>query len=399
MAIRLACTVNNYHWGKTGLSSKAAQFAATNPEIAIDENKPYAELWMGTHPSGPSKVFGTETPLSAVIDEDASVALGESVSKQYGGKLPFLFKVLSIEKALSIQAHPDKQLAQKLHSERPDVYKDANHKPEMSIALTDFIALSGFRPLEQISEFLTTYPEFNALVPNSSSAFKQAALAGSDAEKRMALKGLFAELMNAHKDDVQVQLDALVQRVSGEKEAALVQRLSKEYPGDVGCFCVFMLNVLELKPGQAFYMGPNDPHAYIYGDCVECMATSDNVVRAGLTPKLRDVPVLIDMLTYDYGSPEHKLLQPQVEGKHKIYDPPIDEFTVKCTTVEKGEQAALDPIGGPQILLVAEGHGILAAGEDTLPLSPGFVYFVCPGIHCTITSQETSLVTFTAQCQ
>ncbi|KAJ1750777.1 Mannose-6-phosphate isomerase [Coemansia sp. RSA 989] len=354
---------------------------------------------MGTHPSGPSKVFGTETPLSAVIDEDASVALGESVSKQYGGKLPFLFKVLSIEKALSIQAHPDKQLAQKLHSERPDVYKDANHKPEMSIALTDFIALSGFRPLEQISEFLTTYPEFNALVPNSSSAFKQAALAGSDAEKRMALKGLFAELMNAHKDDVQVQLDALVQRVSGEKEAALVQRLSKEYPGDVGCFCVFMLNVLELKPGQAFYMGPNDPHAYIYGDCVECMATSDNVVRAGLTPKLRDVPVLIDMLTYDYGSPEHKLLQPQVEGKHKIYDPPIDEFTVKCTTVEKGEQAALDPIDGPQILLVAEGHGILAAGEDTLPLSPGFVYFVCPGIHCTITSQETSLVTFTAQCQ
>ncbi|KAJ1843077.1 Mannose-6-phosphate isomerase, partial [Coemansia sp. RSA 2708] len=157
-AIRLACSVNSYHWGKHGLDSKAAQFAATNPDVTIDANQPYAELWMGTHPSGPSRVFGTDTELAAVIDENPGAALGASVSQRYDGKLPFLFKVLSIEKALSIQAHPDKQLAKLLHTERPNVYKDGNHKPEMSIALTDFIAMSGFRPLDQISGFLDTYP-------------------------------------------------------------------------------------------------------------------------------------------------------------------------------------------------------------------------------------------------
>ncbi|KAJ1843840.1 Mannose-6-phosphate isomerase, partial [Coemansia sp. RSA 2708] len=272
-AIRLACSVNSYHWGKHGLDSKAAQFAATNPDVTIDANQPYAELWMGTHPSGPSRVFGTDTELAAVIDENPDAALGASVSQRYDGKLPFLFKVLSIEKALSIQAHPDKQLAKLLHTERPNVYKDGNHKPEMSIALTDFIAMSGFRPLDQISGFLDTYPEFRALTANSAAEFQRAAATGNDQERRAALKQLFSELMNARPEDVQLQLDTLLARVRGEyaeldvSEPALVQRLSAEYPGDVGVFCVFMLNVLKLQPGDAFYMGPNDPHAYVFGDC------------------------------------------------------------------------------------------------------------------------------------
>ncbi|KAJ2325756.1 Mannose-6-phosphate isomerase, partial [Coemansia sp. RSA 2681] len=128
--IRLACNVNNYHWGKHGLHSKAAQFAATNPGVSIDDTQTYAELWMGTHASGPSKVFGTDTSLSSIIEQNPAQALGTLVSSKYDGQLPFLFKVLSIEKALSIQAHPDKRLAQRLHAERPGVYKDGNHKPE-----------------------------------------------------------------------------------------------------------------------------------------------------------------------------------------------------------------------------------------------------------------------------
>ncbi|KAJ2305426.1 Mannose-6-phosphate isomerase [Coemansia sp. RSA 2706] len=403
-AIRLACSVNSYHWGKHGLDSKAAQFAATNPDVTIDANQPYAELWMGTHPSGPSRVFGTDTELAAVIDENPGAALGASVSQRYDGKLPFLFKVLSIEKALSIQAHPDKQLAKLLHTERPNVYKDGNHKPEMSIALTNFIAMSGFRPLDQISGFLDTYPEFRALTANSAAEFQRAAATGNDQERRAALKQLFSELMNARPEDVQLQLDTLLARVRGEyaeldvSEPALVQRLSAEYPGDVGVFCVFMLNVLKLQPGDAFYMGPNDPHAYVFGDCVECMATSDNVVRAGLTPKLRDVPVLVDMLTYDYGLPAHKLLQPRVDGAHAIYDPPIDEFTVVRSRVAVGQSAALPALQGPQIVLVAEGQGQLVTGDETLPLSPGLVYFVCPGTQCTLTAADSALVTYTAHC-
>ncbi|KAJ2844897.1 Mannose-6-phosphate isomerase, partial [Coemansia erecta] len=404
--VRLSCAVNNYHWGKHGLDSKAAQFAATNPSVSIDASQTYAELWMGTHPSGPSKVFGAETELSTLVNEDPQRALSPGVERKYGPHLPFLFKVLSIEKALSIQAHPDKALAARLHAERPTVYKDGNHKPEMSIALTDFIAMSGFRPLEEIAGFLDTYPEFRMLVSQSADSFRAAATSStlSVAEKKAELRKLFAELMAA--EDVATQLDRLVSRIpQGSEDAtsvdALVHRLNAEYPGDVGVFCVFVLNVLRLAPGDAFFMGPNDPHAYIAGDCVECMATSDNVVRAGLTPKMRDVPVLVDMLTYDFGTPMAKLLQPVPLGhgtKHSVvYDPPIDEFSVACTRLEPKLSETVGPLQGPQILIVAEGNGKLDAAGESFDVQPGFVYFVYPGTGYTLVAADgAQLVTYAA---
>ncbi|KAJ1853636.1 Mannose-6-phosphate isomerase [Coemansia sp. RSA 2703] len=405
-AIRLTCAVNNYHWGKHGLDSKAAQFAATNPDVAIDTNQTYAELWMGTHPSGPSHVYGTDTPLSAIVEECPEQALGANVMAKYGASIPFLFKVLSIEKALSIQAHPDKVLAEKLHAERPTVYKDPNHKPEMSIALTDFIAMSGFRPLEEIARFLEEYPEFRALVSNSASAFVDALQSTCDVEaKKAALKALFSELMNAPEASVKEQLALLLARVSPADDElspnALVHRLAAEYPDDVGVFCVFVLNVLQLRPGDAFFMGPNDPHAYISGDCIECMATSDNVVRAGLTPKLRDVPVLVDMLTYEFGSPDAKLLKPvRLAGaEHSVvYDPPIDEFSVIKTALSGGasERVAFD---GPQIMIVSEGTGVLIDSEESHALAPGYVYFIAASSPVVIEASEGSnLVAYTATC-
>ncbi|KAJ2076006.1 Mannose-6-phosphate isomerase, partial [Coemansia sp. S142-1] len=338
-------------------------------------------------------------------------ALGVQVSRKFDGQLPFLFKVLSIEKALSIQAHPDKTLAQKLYAERPAVYKDGNHKPEMSIALTDFVAMSGFRPLEEIAAFIGEYPEFAALVKESAEAFLSAVETGDDAEKRKQLRALFAELMNARAEDVQQQLDVLLARVSPASDPldistdALVHRLNTEYPGDVGVFCVFMLNVLRLVPGDAFFMGPNDPHAYIFGDCIECMATSDNVVRAGLTPKLRDVPVLVDMLTYDYGTPEGKLLRPVpfAETRHSlVYDPPIDEFSVVRTALTPAQAEPVPALDGPQVLLAVEGKGRLvvpANEDDAYELMPGHVYFVRAGTNVIIEADESSsLVTYSALC-
>lgn len=78
----------------------------------------------------------------------------------------------------------------------------------------------------------------------------------------------------------------------------LVLNLEKQYPDDVGVIAAFFLNYVKLSPGEALYLGANEPHAYISGECIECMATSDNVVRAGLTPKFRDVQTLCAMLTY-----------------------------------------------------------------------------------------------------
>lgn len=106
--MELQCAVQNYHWGKKGMSSVVARLLkATNKAVIIEDNKPYAELWMGTHPSGPSCIKETGKKLDEFINDNKQV-LGDKVRETFGDTLPFLFKILSIETALSIQAHPDK---------------------------------------------------------------------------------------------------------------------------------------------------------------------------------------------------------------------------------------------------------------------------------------------------
>ncbi len=132
MLIEIQGKVQSYDWGKLGLSSKVAELASVSSTFTADANKPYAELWMGTHPSGPSMTVQRDgklaIPLKDIITEET---LGKNIDLKYEHDIPFLFKVLSIGKALSIQAHPDKKLAQRLFKEFPDIYKDPNHKPEM----------------------------------------------------------------------------------------------------------------------------------------------------------------------------------------------------------------------------------------------------------------------------
>lgn len=152
-----------YPWGKLGSNSLVAQLAISSG-CDIDEQKPYAELWMGAHPSGPSIIIsGTknENPqvapesLQDFISKNPDV-LGSSIKSRFGSNtLPFLFKVLSVEKALSIQAHPNKELAVALHSKDPANYPDDNHKPEMALAVTPFEVLCGFRRLDEINNFIS----------------------------------------------------------------------------------------------------------------------------------------------------------------------------------------------------------------------------------------------------
>ena len=106
----LSCAVQKYAWGKLGSSSLVARLAHANAKATINEEDPYAELWMGTHPSGPSVVSTTGEPLLKFIQEKGD-CLGEPESKSFGTDLPFLFKALSVAKALSIQAHPNKVTA------------------------------------------------------------------------------------------------------------------------------------------------------------------------------------------------------------------------------------------------------------------------------------------------
>ncbi|CAG8631503.1 13444_t:CDS:2 [Acaulospora morrowiae] len=389
---RLKCAVQSYAWGKIGIKSKVAQFAQDVEDFRAESDKPYAELWMGTHPNGPSVLAEQPTTYLKDIIKSNPEVLTSEIAKLYDD-LPFLFKVLSVNKALSIQAHPNKKLGKELFEKFPKIYKDPNHKPEMAIAITRFEALCGFRPLGEIVAFLSEYPEFRELVGNEISSHFTQTVTGkensNDEEKilsnKNALRKLFAAVMTADANEVTSQVERLVLRLRssdfsmGSVQELLV-RLNDQFPGDVGIFCVLMLNHVILEPGQAIFLGANEPHAYLSGDCVECMAASDNVVRAGLTPKFKDVTVLLDMLTYRYGSAESQILNPIPYDNSKssfLYNPPIEEFAVLLTRLdEQNKKEMCEGIAGPSIIIVTEGKGNLLVNDRSERLGPGSVFFV-----------------------
>ena len=142
VVFELNCVPQFYAWGKVGMASAVARFGAESKTFVPDAETPYAELWMGAHPKAPSLI---KVAAGSTMERDFAKwlqqnpwALSDRVAARFGGELPYLFKVLSIEKALSIQAHPNKAHAEQLFLKDPGNYPDSNHKPEIAIALTDF---------------------------------------------------------------------------------------------------------------------------------------------------------------------------------------------------------------------------------------------------------------------
>lgn len=154
-------TVQNYDWGAQSENSYLRNFVKKKYSFLL-QDKPMAELWMGAHQKSPSLVLNSKLQgkedLLTLINNDPIHFLGRKVAKHYNNKLPFLFKLLDIEKPLSVQAHPDKHLAQLLHKQNPTLYPDENHKPELAICLKDFIALVGFRNQEEILHLYLNTP-------------------------------------------------------------------------------------------------------------------------------------------------------------------------------------------------------------------------------------------------
>ncbi|KAF2502240.1 mannose-6-phosphate isomerase [Lophium mytilinum] len=436
--IRLQCGVNSYDWGKVGKDSAAAKFAAATPsdDFSIQEEKPYAELWMGTHPSLPSKDLETQRTLLDMV-QDNQALLSTQISERFGHKLPFLFKVLSINKALSIQAHPNKKLAEQLHAKDPKNYPDDNHKPEMTIAVTPFDGLCGFRPLNEIAHFLDTIPSLRKLVGEEQTKNFESTIKGQETSEKeadveankKALREAFTSLMNADKDALASATYSLLESAKSEgaqfageggpsnggKELAdLVIRLNSQFPGDIGLFVQFFLNYVKLEVGEGMFLKADDIHAYLSGDIIECMASSDNVVRAGFTPKFKDVSTLTSMLTYSYASPTSQKMSPadypyvtlnaaaySSSSAAILYDPPIDEFSVVRTSLnKKGAKATFEPIQGPSVLLCTSGNGWVSVGPKRERCETGWVYFVGATAELVIEADEgEEMVTFKAFCE
>ncbi|ORZ31303.1 RmlC-like cupin domain-containing protein [Catenaria anguillulae PL171] len=431
--------VMHYDWGNRGSASAVARLALAHSPTDIDPAKPYAELWMGTHPNAPSTALlppdsaPAKPDLLTLIRDHPTQLLGEalcrrsdtnSAQREHGHEhehephdLPFLFKVLSVAKPLSIQAHPDKLLARRLHAHSPHHYKDANHKPEMAIALTEFHALFGFRPSSEIDHHLREYPELAAVAGESAvaafiahveSAKSTTADHGLDNNKQ-ALRALFTAIMTASPAVVATQLATLIARLSSQAASsspidALLLSTHAHFPNDVGLLCILLMNHITLSPGQAMYMGANELHAYLSGDCIEVMATSDNVVRAGLTPKFKDVDTLTSMLTYTQGGAHAGMLAPVAhagnQGKTVVYDPPIDEFTVHRTETAAGEEVEVPVVHGPSVVLVTEGIGALSASADgsRIEVKAGSVVYVVPGTKLVLRATE-KVVVYQALCE
>ncbi|KAI2687759.1 hypothetical protein CBS147333_5252 [Penicillium roqueforti] len=424
--LRLQCGVNSYDWGKVGQESAAAKYAATTaaPDFTIESDKPYAELWMGTHPSLPSKDVETQRTLLDMV-QDNQALLSTDVSERFGGKLPFLFKVLSIRKALSIQAHPNKKLAEQLHARDPKNYPDDNHKPEMTIAITPFEGMCGFRPLAEITHFLQAVEPLRTLVGNqAASEFEQIVKGNENSEQpavirknKEALRSLFTTLMESSSEKIETACKNLISAadnspdsfatLAGDVEtnptnpaelAALAKRLNGQFPNDIGLFVFFFLNFVKLQPGEGMFLKADDIHAYISGDVIECMASSDNVVRAGFTPKFKDVDTLTQMLTYSYAPIEEQKIQatdyPYVilnatayssASSVMLYDPPIDEFSViKADLNRTGAKATFDPIDGPSIFICTRGKGKITVSNKTEEVKEGYVFFVGATAECVI---------------
>ncbi|KAL4364031.1 hypothetical protein GQ457_04G023380 [Hibiscus cannabinus] len=331
--------------------------------------------------------------------------LGVKVFEKWGSHLPFLFKVLSVGKALSIQAHPDKELAKQLHKMKPHLYKDDNHKPEMALAITDFTALSGFISLQELKQVLEDVPEIVEVVGIASAKQIMDIHEQDDVianKVKSALRSVFTQLMSASKEMTAKAISKLKSRLliesqlrSLREKEELVLRLEKQYPGDIGLLSAFFLNYVRVKGGEALYVAANEPHAYLSGDCIECMATSDNVVRAGLTPKHRDVQTLCSMLTYNLGYPEILSglpLSPYITR----YLPPFDEFEVDRCVLPKGSSTVFPAVPGPSIFLAFAGEGTLKTGCWEGIVTEGDVIFEAANTEITITATATELQIYRA---
>ena len=415
---RLDCVVQKYAWGKTGEDSAVARAKRSGgaERFEVVAGDPYAELWMGTHPNGPSKMFSSGRLLYDWLqDQQASGgAIGQVPEGYPENDIPFMFKVLSIQTALSIQAHPDKTFAPILHATQPDIYKDPNHKPEMCVALTPMEALKGFRPCSEIAKFMGRFPALRDIIgEEASTLFLQ--LKDDAQNESEALSILFGAFLRCSPERASLCVKALIETLSSEASLKrregdeeeeylcdLIMRLHNDYPGDPGVFCPFILNCLQLSPGQAFFMQANEPHAYVKGDIVEVMALSDNVVRAGLTPKFKDVETMCKMLDYrSIHDPSLCLVPPLRKDPHCIlYRPPPEacrEFEVEMITLPADGSAgeySLTPAPCASILLFVQaaiGASFRAGGNDHAePLCDGAVYFLAAKTSVTLSFAPTT---------
>ncbi|MEU5521137.1 mannose-6-phosphate isomerase, class I [Streptomyces sp. NPDC047860] len=373
---RLDNTIRPYAWGST---TAIPRLLGTEPT-----GEPQAEMWMGAHPGAPSRTDrGT---LDEVIDADPERELGPDAVAKFGPRLPFLLKLLAAGAPLSLQVHPDLTQAKEGYAdeERRNVpvtaphrnYKDANHKPELVCALTEFDGLCGFR------DPLSAAGLLDGLGVDSLKPYVDLLHAHPE---EAALREVLTAILTADPEEMArtvTETAAACDRLGGAY--APYADIAHHYPGDPGVIAAMLLNHVRLQPGEALFLGAGVPHAYLDGLGVEIMANSDNVLRCGLTPKHVDVPELLRIVRFEAREPG--ILRPEAgpDGE-EVYQTPIDEFRLSRYVLPESGATHDLTLATPQILLGTAGS--LRAGEHEL--TPGRSVFVPAGEQAHVSGTGT----------
>jgi len=328
---------------------------------------------MGAHPSAPSGVArpGGRTTLDVLIAADPVGELGGLCAAEFGGRLPFLLKVLAAEKALSIQVHPSRAQAEagfRAENERGLApgdksrnYVDDWPKPEILCALTPFEVFAGLRTPDDAATLLLKELGLGIL--------DRVAVTILEGERSQGLTAALAQILGWPEGNRGELIDQVVQGCAAVADrggpyaaaCAATVRIAAEHPGDLGVVASLLMRHAVLQPGQAVFMPAGGLHAYLHGTGVELLANSDNVVRAGLTPKHIDVPELLKLADPAVAVP---VLEPRPLGGGVFgYDSPVPEFRLYRAQLG-GTEVELPGTGGPRIVLCTQGTAVLHASGD-----------------------------------
>ncbi|MEM9711668.1 MAG: mannose-6-phosphate isomerase, class I [Actinomycetota bacterium] len=367
------------------------------------DGEPVAELWIGAHPVLPStvEIDGAVRRLDDLAAERPDELLGAAVTERFGG-FPYLAKLLAAAQPLSLQAHPSIEQAE-AGFDREETsgvavdasnrcYRDRNHKPELIVALTDFEALCGFRPLVDAIELLRsvggelTRPWIEVLEttpPGEGCLVVMAGVLDLPAEEGAALAA-----------EVATGLRALA-AADGDRwatTARLLIEIGELHPTDPGIVVAALLEDVRLAPGEALFLGAGNLHAYVRGLGVEVMASSDNVLRGGLTPKHVDVAELCDVVR-PVIEPVPVVRPVDVAPGRAEYPVPVEDFSVSRVRPDAATSVDLD-VGGPTVVLVTDGAcRVDAPGSDGVDLGPGDAVLAVPAAErITCTGEGTAWV-------
>jgi mannose-6-phosphate isomerase len=349
---------------------------------------------MGAHPAASSclrQPDGSEVSLAAAIHADPAAVLGQECTTRFGVRLPFLLKVLAVAQALSIQVHPSPaQAAAGFARERaagtPQAersYPDPYAKPEMLLPVTEFAALAGLRPKDQIIQMLTSL-DVPALRPVLAVLKSRPAQAGPASVLAMlatgprAQRGALARLIREGAHDL---LGATAASLDPDQQSSLewVITLAEQHPGDPLVVAPLLLALHRLQPGQAMYLPSGVPHAYLSGVGVEIMASSDNVVRGGLTSKRVDSQALAGLLDPD-AAPLLAVPRATLSPDEVRWQPPVPDFTLSRVVVDNVPVSLFrepsDPVG-PEVLLCLNGQVTVSSDGRGVSLRGGQSAFLC----------------------